>query len=102
MERQPYAQQMQQEMIREIEATHPVFLVSVALNYSWLRRPESDPAIFNWANEYIGQNYTVAGFVNIKPTETDYFFGEVPQSVETLQNYILIYKRKSSPAYPTT
>ena len=102
MEPQPYAQQMQQEMIREIEETHPVFLVSVALNYSWLRRPKSDPAIFSWANEYIGQNYAVAGFVNIKPTETDYFFGEVPQSVETLQNYILIFKRKSSPAYPAT
>ena len=93
MEPQEYAQQMQQEMIREIEAARPKYLISVAMAYSWLRRPDSAEAIFNWANEYMGQNYTAAGFVNITPTETDYFFGDVPQSVETLKEYILIYRR---------
>ena len=93
MEPQKYAQQMQQEMIREIEATRPKYLVSVANVYSWLRRPDSNEAIFNWANEYMAKNYTAAGFVNITPTKTDYFFGDVPQSVETLKNYILIYRR---------
>jgi hypothetical protein len=42
----------------------------------------------------MAQNYTAAGFVNIKPTETDYFFGDVPQTVETLKDYILIYRRR--------
>ena len=93
MEPQKYAQQMQQEMIREIEAARPKYLISVAMDYSWLRRPDSAEAIFNWANEYMAQNYTAAGFVNITPTKTDYFFGDVPQSVETLKNYILIYRR---------
>lgn len=93
MEPQKYAQQMQQEMIREIEAARPKYLISVAIVYSWLRRPDSAEAIFNWANEYLAKNYTAAGFVNIKPTETDYFFGDVPQSVKTLKNYILIYRR---------
>ena len=93
MESQKYAQQMQQEMIREIEAARPKYLISVAMNYSWLRRPDSTEAIFNWANEYMAQNYTATGFVNITPTKTDYFFGDVPQSVETLKNYILIYRR---------
>jgi hypothetical protein len=27
------------------------------------------------------------------PKETDYFFGDVPPSVESLKNYILIYQR---------
>ena len=93
MEPQKYAQQMQEEMIREIEAARPRYLISVAMNYSWLRRPDSAEAIFNWANEYMAQNYTAAGFVNITTTKTDYFFGDVPQSVETLKNYILIYRR---------
>jgi 4-amino-4-deoxy-L-arabinose transferase-like glycosyltransferase len=93
MEPQKYAQQMQQEMIREIEGARPMYLISVAMGYSWLRRPDSEEAIFTWANKYMAQNYTAAGFVNIKPTETDYFFGDVPQSVETLKNYILIYRR---------
>jgi hypothetical protein len=93
MEPQKYAQQMQQEMIREIEGARPKYLISVAMGYSWLRRPDSEEAIFTWANKYMAQNYTVAGFVNITPTETDYFFGDVPQSVETLKEYILIYRR---------
>jgi hypothetical protein len=94
MEPQKYAQQMQQEMIHEIEAGHPRYLVLVSMEYSWLRRANSDQAIFNWANQYTAENYNAAGFVNIKPTETDYFFGNVPASVESLKNYILIYGRK--------
>jgi hypothetical protein len=93
MEPQKYAHQMQQEMIHEIGEARPKYLISVAMAYSWLRRPESDPAIFNWANEYMTQNYAVAGFVNISPTEIDYFFGDVPSSVETLKDYILVYRR---------
>jgi hypothetical protein len=93
MESQKYAQQMQQEMIREIEGARPKYLVSITMVYSWLRRPDSAEAIFNWANEYMAQNYTATGFVNITTTKTDYFFGDVPQSVETLKNYILIYRR---------
>jgi Dolichyl-phosphate-mannose-protein mannosyltransferase len=94
MEPQKYAHRMQQEMIRDIEAARPKYLISIAMEYSWLRRPDSDPAIFTWANDYMAQNYTAAGFVNIKPTETDYFFGDVPQTVETLKDYILIYRRR--------
>ena len=95
MEPQKYAQQMQQEMMREIESARPKYLISVAMSYSWLRRPDSDPSIFTWANEYMTQNYVADGFVNIMPRETDYYFGDVPPSVENLKNYILIYKRKS-------
>ncbi len=93
MEPQKYAHHMQEEMIREIQGARPKYFISVAMNYSWLRRPDSESAIFTWANEYMAQNYTAAGFVNIKPTETDYFFGNVPQTVETLKDYILIYRR---------
>jgi len=95
MEPQKYAQQMQQEMMREIESARPKYLISVAMSYSWLRRPDSDPSIFTWANEYMTQNYVADGFVNIMPRETDYFFGNVPPAVQSLKDYILIYKRKS-------
>src|SRR6185369_16714800 len=96
MEPQKYAQQMQQEMIREIEGTSPKYLVSVVIFYSWLWRPGSDRSIFTWANEYTAQNYTVAGFVNIvAPGKIDYYFDNVPQSVPQLGKYILIYERKS-------
>jgi hypothetical protein len=95
MEPQEYAQQMQEEMIREIERGGPKYLISVVMNDSWLQRPQSDRLIFTWANEYTAQNYSVAGFVNmVTPDRTDYYFGSIPQSVPHLGNYILIYERK--------
>ncbi len=93
MEPQKYARQMQDEMIWEIERARPKYLVFVVMKYSWVQRPQSDRLIFTWANEYTAQNYTAAGFVNMTPKETDYFFGDVPPSVENLKDYILIYKR---------
>jgi len=96
MEAQKYARQMQEEMIREIEHARPKYLISVITNDSWLQRPQSDRLIFTWANEYATQNYAVAGFVNmVAPGRTDYYFGNIPQSVAQLGNYILIYQRKS-------
>jgi hypothetical protein len=93
MEPQKYAGQMQEEMIHEIERARPKYLISVVMFYSWLWRPGSERLIFTWANEYTAQNYFAAGLVNITPRETDYFFGDVPPSVESLKEYILIYKR---------
>jgi 4-amino-4-deoxy-L-arabinose transferase-like glycosyltransferase len=93
MEPQKYAHQMQEEMIREIERASPKFLVSVLMNDSWLQRPASDRLIFTWANEYTAQNYSAAGFVNITPAGSDYYFGDIPRSVGVLENYILIYQR---------
>ena len=93
MEPQKYTRQMQEEMIQEIERARPNYLISVVMFYSWLWRPGSERLIFTWANEYTAQNYAAAGLVNITPRETDYFFGDVPPSIESLKNYILIYER---------
>ena len=84
---------MQEEMIREIEHASPKYLVSVPMFDSWLWRPGSDQSILTWANEYAAKNYAAAGFVNITPAGTDYYFENVPPKVESLKNYILIYKR---------
>ena len=80
-------------MIREIENARPKYLVSVLMNDSWLYRPQST---LGSLHGQIGtpENYAVAGLVNIRPAETDYFFEDVPASVESLKDYILIYGRK--------
>jgi hypothetical protein len=93
MEPQKYAHRMQEEMISEIERADPKYLVSVAMNDSWLPRPGSDPLVFKWANDYIAKNYVPAGLVNITSAETEYYFGDVPPTVATLQDYLLIYRR---------
>jgi hypothetical protein len=67
MEPQDYASKMQAEMIREIEEAHPKYAVIVDIPLSWLRRPDSDGAIFKWAEAYFWVKYRIAGFVDIFP-----------------------------------
>lgn len=95
MEPQPYAHEMQQEMIREIEAAGPKYLVAVVQNQSWLAGRDSDRSIFKWADEYCDQNYEKVGLVNIFEEGTDYYFSEVPTSVHPADQHISIYKRKT-------
>jgi hypothetical protein len=94
MEPQPYAHQMQQEMIREVEAARPKFLVLVVINKSWLVGRESDQTIFRWADTYCDANYEEVGLVNISDQGTDYYFSGRPANVTPTAEHILIYRRK--------
>jgi hypothetical protein len=95
MEPQPFAQQMQQEMIREIEAAQPKFLVLVVINKSWLAGPDSDQTIFRWADTYCDANYEEVGLINISETGTDYFLVGKPSRVTPTAEHILLYRRKA-------
>jgi len=63
MEPQPYALQMQQEMIQQIEAAQPRFLLLVNLPTSWLLRPNSERLIFDWFEQY-QRNYHLVGIID--------------------------------------
>ena len=94
MEPQPYARQMQQEMIREIETARPKFLVLVVVNKSWLAGRDSDQSIFKWADAYCDANYEEVGLVNISDRGTDYYFSGRPANITPTTEHILIYRRK--------
>jgi 4-amino-4-deoxy-L-arabinose transferase-like glycosyltransferase len=95
MEPQPYAHQMQLEMIHEIEQARPRFLVLVGMNRSWLASADSDQTIFTWANAYSESDYDEIGLINIFDRGTDYYFGPRPAGVMPAAEHILIYRRKS-------
>jgi hypothetical protein len=65
MELQPYALQMQHEMIDEIERSRPEFLVVVDIPTSWLRQSSSETLIFEWLKQYQQQYYRRVGVVDI-------------------------------------
>jgi 4-amino-4-deoxy-L-arabinose transferase-like glycosyltransferase len=67
MEPQIFSGKMQSDVIREIENARPRFAVRINVPNSWVRRTDSDPTIFHWADKYFGSNYRVAGFVDIYP-----------------------------------
>jgi len=67
MEPQPLAPRMQDEMIRDIESAHPLFVVFVRSRTSWLPRPDSDRRILTWADHYLRRCYDVVGIAERLP-----------------------------------
>ena len=63
MERQRFARQMQEEMIREIEAAKPDYVVEVKEPMSWLQREESDPHILQWWESYGPAHYEMVKLI---------------------------------------
>ena len=94
MEPQPYAHQMQEEMIQEIETARPRFLVLIVMSKSWLAGPDSDQTIFRWADRYCENDYEEIGLINISEHGTDYYFSNRPAGVTPAADHILIYRRK--------
>ena len=95
MEPQKYKQRMQDEMIQEIEATRPEYIVFVKMSISWLAR-QSDEKILTWADQYTRQCYEIAGVVDIHSRERSEIVWDAavlayqPKS----DNVIHIYRRK--------
>lgn len=98
MEPHKYALQMQREMIREIEAARPKYIVFVKLNLSWLSRAESETLIFDWFAQYSAENLKLTGLANmVSATRTDYYLPLLvaPETITLSRYHILIYERKS-------
>ncbi|MFA5291856.1 MAG: glycosyltransferase family 39 protein [Phycisphaerae bacterium] len=81
VEPHPYAVDMQREMINQIEATKPRFVVFVKFHYSWLFRPESGKLILDWADNYVSTHYRQIGLVEIAVQgQTLYHWNSVAKS----------------------
>ena len=74
MERQPFARQMQEMMIREVEERRPAYAVLVRTPTSWLERPDSEHRLQDWASPYLAANYDIAGQVVFSEQGTRYFW----------------------------
>ena len=98
VEPQAYNLQMQKEMIKEIEAAKPKFLVSCVVNYSWLRSPGAPSLIFDWFTIYAQDNYSIVGITDMQPSGSIYKWGaEALNYAPTSDNFVLIFKRKDLP-----
>lgn len=98
MEPQPYASAMQQQMIREIAATKPAFMVTVGVEVSWLVRDSSDRTVIDWGLRYIAENYEQVGLADLTPWGTRYTWGGAAAGAEPSSSlWIRIYRRRHSP-----
>ena len=100
MEQHPYALQMQNEMIADIEAARPEYVVVFTVAVSWLRTDRSPTRLFDWWDQYGPQNYATVGIVDIiSNRETVYKWdSEAAAYNPRSSNTIHILKRKTSEA----
>jgi len=98
MQDQPYADAMQRDMIAELEAARPRFLVFANVQSSWSLLKSSPRRIFHWVDDYVEAGYELAGIVEFGFGESRYTWGAdtigyTPRS----ENYVSIWKRTTKP-----
>ena len=92
-----YAGQFQREMIAEIEAAKPLFLVKVMVSSSWLNWPGADNTLHDWSDRYPRQFYERIGSVYIYPTYADYVWGEAARNEKNDTPFLVdVYRRKGN------
>jgi hypothetical protein len=99
LENQRYANRMQQEMIAEIDAAHPEYVVSVAVPASWTEGPSSERLILEWAEQFVGRSYELEGVIDIVSMDrTEYRWGDDARRYTPRSKYRLqVFKRKERP-----
>jgi hypothetical protein len=96
MEQQKYAFRMQQEMIDEIEASNPEYLVYVNIPTSWLWQdgtPQKEQFIA-WASRYVFGKYELVGLVNLLPQRSVYTWGPEAASQAGQQFTVQLFRHK--------
>lgn len=99
MEPQPYAVEMQKEMIREIEKANPDYVVFVHVKNSWLQHSDSNTLIFDWFGKYQREHLQLAGLVEIAPDgPTEYRWFDPPETnvQTTAESWLAIFKRRAA------
>lgn len=74
MESHSYAEQMQQEMINEVEAAKPKFVVQVFAPGSWVARPYSPQLVFQWMKGFVKEKYDLVGVAEIASVDTTRYY----------------------------
>lgn len=72
MEEHDLAARMQVEMLQEIEAADPKFVVFVHVATSWLKRSGSDDRLTGWLDRFGQDRYVLVGLVDIHADGTRY------------------------------
>jgi hypothetical protein len=95
MEPHPHAGQLQDQVIREIEAARPLFAVFVDVPTSWLAQPSSDRRIQRWMSSYLPSHYETVGVVEIPPEgSTRYVWGEAAAHTQATEPYVVLVLRR--------
>jgi 4-amino-4-deoxy-L-arabinose transferase-like glycosyltransferase len=102
MEAHRYAQQMRDELRREVERANPAVVVLVSGNASWLRPPGAYEDFFQWITEYCGTGFETVGVADILPDgATVYRWGKDAAGYSCRSaSHVLVLRRRALSAGP--
>jgi 4-amino-4-deoxy-L-arabinose transferase-like glycosyltransferase len=98
MEEQPYAEKMQQQLLQDIAAAKPAYLVLVDDLSSWLAVSASGERFREKLNAFVAEGYVLDGVARVsRENESFYVFGDrSAQFVPDSGSRILVYRQKKS------
>ncbi len=93
METHPYAARLQDEMIKQVEAGQPEYVVYVQNHFSWLTQEASEKKILEWWPKYWEDNLQLLRTVTTRQGAEE-FAEKDPARPGSSGNYLLLLKRK--------
>jgi 4-amino-4-deoxy-L-arabinose transferase-like glycosyltransferase len=97
MEKQPYAERMQTQMIQEIESARPKYIVNVHVDMSWLTQDSSIKTLLKWGAPYVRDFYDQVGLIDIVDPNTTHYYWDASALTHNpvSESYVVVYKRRS-------
>lgn len=93
-----YNARLQQELIDEVTADPPAFIVHVGIRASWLDRERSN-RLAAWAQGFIDAHYATEGIVEVRPGSSVYRWGREARDYEPGRGKLIrVYRRIPAPA----
>jgi Dolichyl-phosphate-mannose-protein mannosyltransferase len=95
VEKQPYAGQFREQMIHEIEAARPKYVVFVNLKSSWLPPPDPDMTVANWFIKYQSRELKIVGLVEVDRSMHITYRWDPPDATphDNVRNVMTVYER---------
>ncbi len=101
MEPQPFALQMQEDMIAEMEQGQPRYIVLIRSNESWLSSWDSNAPqlISQWPSKYVAAHYQRVALVEmLASNHTNYYWGkEATFHNPSSDFFVVLYERVAGP-----
>lgn len=95
MENHPYAEQMQEEMIRQLELLQPQMLIYVRVLESWGTTQASPQALFQWLDRYAAEHYRKVGLVDLPREDAAVYAWDEHANRQPLSDrYIVVLERR--------
>jgi hypothetical protein len=95
MEPHPFALQMQEDFIKDVEDAKPAYVVIVKISPSWLRKPSSPALLGEWYPAFLEKAYEPVGVADIGREQTIYRWdADATYYTPRFANTVVVFRRQ--------